>query len=76
MEVIVGLLSTFLRMLIIDFLVYTVFYWVGWSVCKVLTFCRYPKKTDQLNSKNRNTLVLIVGVTVSLGLFISFLYWG
>jgi hypothetical protein len=33
MEVIVELLSTYVRILVVEILFLSVFYWVGWPVC-------------------------------------------
>ena len=76
MEVIVELLSAFVRVLVVKILFGTVFYWIGWSVCKAVTLGRYPNSLQSSVKKNRNTLVPLVGLAVSLGFFLLFLYWG
>ena len=50
------------------------FYWVGWPVCKAVTFGRYPNSLASSNGKNKNAMVSLVGVTVSLGIFLCFIY--
>jgi hypothetical protein len=74
MEVIVELLSTYVRILVVEILFGTVFYWVGWPVCKAVTFGRYPNSLASSNGKNRNAMVSLVGVTASLGIFLCFIY--
>jgi hypothetical protein len=75
MEIIAELLSTIVRFLVIEILFWTVFYWIGWSVCKIVTFGNYPDSLDKPNGKNRDVLVSFVGLAVSLATFISFIYW-
>jgi hypothetical protein len=74
MEVIIELLSTYVRVLVVEILFGTVFYWVGWPLCKVVTFGRYPNYLASSNGKNRNAMVSLVGVIVSLGIFLCFIY--
>jgi hypothetical protein len=74
MEVIVELLSTHVRVLVVEILFGSVFYWVGWPVCKAITFGRYPNSLASSNGKNRDVMVSLVGVTVSLGVFLCFIY--
>ena len=76
MEVIVELLSTFVRVLVVVILFGTVFYWIGWSVCKVITFGRYPRFLKPLRGNNMNTQVSLLGVVVFFSVFLSFIYWG
>ena len=75
MELIAELLTTFFRVLIVDILLGTVFYFIGWFVCKVATFGRYPHSIGKTNDKNRNLSVSLVGVATSLAVFLSFIYW-
>ena len=74
MEVIVELLSTYVRIIVVEILFGTVFYWVGWPLCKVVTFGKYPNSLVSSNGKSRNAMVSLVGVTVSLGVFLCFIY--
>jgi uncharacterized protein with PQ loop repeat len=76
MEVIVELSSTYVRILVVEILFGTVFYWVGWPVCKAITFGRYPNSLASSNGKNRYAIVSLMGVTVSLGIFLWFIYSG
>ena len=76
MEEVVGLLFWFVRILIIDILFYTVFYWIGWAVCKVFTFGKYPLSLVSSNTKEKSTLVFLIGMAVSIAIFIAFIYWG
>jgi ABC-type phosphate transport system permease subunit len=76
MEEIVGLLFIFLRVLILEILFWTVFYWIGWSVCKAVTFGKYPYSLVSSNKNNRNTLLPVIGGTLCLAIFMSFIYWG
>lgn len=76
MEEVVGLLFWFVRTLIIDILFYTVFYWIGWGVCKVFTFGKYPHSFVSSNHKEKRTLIFLVGMAVSIAIFIAFIYWG
>ena len=76
MEVIFELFSTFIRILVIEILFGAVFYWIGWSVCKAVTFGRYPNSLKSLSAKNKETPVFIVGLAVCLAVFLSFIYWG
>jgi hypothetical protein len=62
MEEIVGLLFTFLRILVIDVLFGMVFYWIGWPVCKIISFGRYP---NSLESPKNDTFVSLLGLTVA-----------
>jgi cytochrome bd-type quinol oxidase subunit 1 len=75
MEIIAELLTTFFRVLIVDILLGTVFYCIGWFVCKVTTFGRFPHSIGKSNDKNRNLLVSLIGVATSLAVFLSFIYW-
>ena len=72
MEVIFELFSTFIRILVIEILFGTVFYWIG----KAVTFGRYPNSLKSLSAKNKETPVFIVGLAVCLAVFLSFIYWG
>jgi hypothetical protein len=74
MEVIVELLSTYVRILVVEILFLSVFYWVGWPVCKAITFGRYPNSLALSNGKNRDAMVSLVSVIVSLGIFLCFIY--
>lgn len=75
MEEIVGLLFTCLRILVVEILFRTVLYWMGWSVCKVVTLGKYPNSMKSVGSKNRDTLVSIVGVAVGIIIFMAFINW-
>jgi hypothetical protein len=76
MEVLVELLFTFLRVLVIEFLVGTVFYWIGWTVCKVATLGSYPRSLQLTNHNKRDTRIFVVGFAVSLAIFLLCIYWG
>jgi hypothetical protein len=76
MEVLVELLFTFIRILILEILIGVVFYWIGWGVCKVVTFGRYPNSSQPTHRKNRDTRVVVVGIAVSLAIFLMGIYWG
>lgn len=76
MEVIVELLSTFVRVLIVEFLFGTLFYWLGWGFCKVVTLGKYPNSLPPSNRKTRETWVFVLGFIVSLVIFLAFIYWG
>ena len=76
MEVILELLSTFVRVLVVEILFGTIFYWIGWGVCKAVTFGKYPDSLQPSNGEKKDTLVFIVGLLVCLGIFLCFIYWG
>jgi hypothetical protein len=73
MEIIAELLTIFFRILIVDILLGTVFYCIGWFVCKVTTFGRFPNSMAKSNNKNRNLLVSLIGVAASLAVFLLFI---
>lgn len=76
MEVIVELLSSFGRVLVVDILFGTLFYWIGWSVCKIATFGNYPRPLESSNGNNRNIQLSLLGLAVCLASFLLFIYWG
>jgi len=76
MEVIFELFSTFIRIFIIEILLGTVFYWIGWTVCKAFSFGKYPNFLQSSSGKNKETLVFIVGLAACLAVFLSFIFWG
>jgi phosphotransferase system glucose/maltose/N-acetylglucosamine-specific IIC component len=76
MEEAVGLLLWFVRTLIIEILFYTIFYWIGWAVCKVFTLGKYPQSMPSSNDKKKSTLVFLVGMAVSIIIFMAFIYWS
>jgi hypothetical protein len=59
MEEAVGLLFWFVRTLIIEILFYTIFYWIGWAVCKVFTFGKYPQSMPSSNDKKKVPLCFL-----------------
>ena len=76
MEEIVGLLLWFVRVLVIEILFYRVFYWIGWAVCKVFTFGKYPASLLSSNNREKSTLVFLIGLAVCIAVFVAFIYWG
>ena len=76
MEEVVGVLFWLVRILIIEILFYGVFYWIGWAVCKVFTFGKYPNSLLSSNNKDKSTLVFLIGMAVSIAIFLTFIYWG
>jgi hypothetical protein len=76
MEVVVELLFTFVRVLVVDILLGTVFYWIGYLVCKLVTLGRYPNVLGPASGEKKSTLVGVVGFVVSLGIFLFFIYWS
>lgn len=76
MDEIFGVLIWFIRTLIIEFLFYTVFYWIGWGVCKFFTLGKYPKPLGLSENRNKGTYVMLVGIAFSLTVFMAFIYWG
>jgi len=75
MEETFGLLLGFLRVVIVELLLYRVFYWIGWPACKLLSFGKYPSTQPNSNTRNRKTLVFLVGIAVSLAIFMTYIYW-
>ena len=77
-DVLVEIGKGFLRVigyLLADIFFWTICYWVGWPVCKILTGGRYPKKSEvvYLGQKNHygfwcaaTGLVIIVSLVLFL----------
>ena len=78
MEELFLILLKILRVVVIEAILFPVFYWVGWVTCKLISFGQYPypQGIDDVE-KNKATFVYVVGVITSiLNLTVRYTYLG
>lgn len=66
MEDILGALLRVIGTLVMEVLVRTVFYWVGWPFVKILSLGRYPRR-GWMSDSFEESGVCLVGVVVLVG---------